>query len=233
MKKISGIVFLLGILCLKQPVFAQQTFIGFDSTFAVLLPDSARQNDTASFRVRIKNLGSFPTDSSLQIFSGVASSGLITNIAAEQTIPSLSNLFLAANDTVSTRAVINYSANRFNLGIDVVVIWPKANNAVTTDSLYYSVFVYPNTTAIANLLQDYGFTVFPNPFSSILSIHTENTVERINIYDTQGRFVLSRSKAQTIDLSELGTATYYLELVYKSGSRKRIKVMKQSVDNNH
>jgi hypothetical protein len=228
MKKIIAILFLWAYFGFGQSAWSQQTFIGFDTTFVFLPPDSVRQNDTASFKIRIKNYGNFPTDSTLQIYSGVFNSGTLSAIAPEQTIPDLSNIVLGPNDTISTRVITNYTANRFALGIDVVVIWPKANNAITTDSLYYSVYVYPSNTAIADLLRSYGFTVFPNPFTDILHIKTQNNVERINVYDAQGRYVLSRSRSQTIDLSELKSASYFVELVYKSGSRKRIKVVKQN-----
>ena len=231
MKRRLSVLCLAFLFAFMQRSGAQQTLIGFDTTFNFVTPASVLQGDTASFLVRIKNYGNFQTDSSLQVLSGIMGSGFLNSIAVEPTFPTLSNTILQPSDTVITRVITNYSASRFALGIDVVVIWPKAINAITTDSLIYSINVNPN--AITEVLNDNGFKVFPNPFSNSITINTSNPVERINLYTASGQLIFSKSKTETINLSQLENAIYYLELKYKSGTRKRIKVMKQNTGGNN
>lgn len=225
MKRFKSFLYIVFLLANATIALAQTTFVGFDSTFVVSPPDSVTQGDTASFKFRIKNYGSIATDTSLGIYSGVFSLGAVSNITLQTTFPSIA-VSLLPGDTLSSKVITLYSANTFPVGIDVVVIWPKANNAIPLDSMYYSVFVSPGSNAVAEVLQDYGFKVFPNPFTNSLSIQSGNRVDRVNIYSEKGELLLTKSIAETIDLSFLKPAIYFVELRYTSGSRKRIKVIK-------
>jgi hypothetical protein len=123
-----------------------------------------------------------------------------------------------------------YPAFRFPLGIDVVVIWPKASGTITHDTIRYNLNVIsPNQ--IADLLEKGGVSVYPNPCANRLIIEnkqTSNPIEKIKIYNTRGELILSRNRESEIDLTQITDAFYVVELFYKSGNRSVIKVEKQS-----
>lgn len=207
-----------------------QSIVGFDSSFVVSYPDTVIQNDTAGFVVRVKNYGPSQIDT-IHIFSGYKNNqGFISGIAQEAFYTSGSVLAIPPNSTITGRAVINFSSNRFPLGIDVVVIWPKATNAITIDTLEFVPLVITPFDA-QNLLQDLGFKVFPNPFSNSLHFQSIGSVKLFRIYNQKGALVCTHDANETINLSDLPNDAYLLEIELKNGTRRFIKVAKSDGKN--
>ncbi len=76
-----------------------------------------------------------------------------------------------------------------------------------------------DTSTIEDHLASYQ--IYPNPFSSILSIKTEKTVKNILIYDVFGRLVKAQSASDTqidLDLNGLSLGVYMLRLDYDDSS---------------
>jgi len=70
--------------------------------------------------------------------------------------------------------------------------------------------------------------LYPNPFKDILSISNVDNVKSISIIDTAGRVVKTIGKAsKDINLSELKSGLYLVNLHYNDGSMRTVKVMKQ------
>ena len=215
------------LLATSLTLHAQQAILGFDSTYAISFTDTVQQNDTASFRVRFKNYGLVSISDTFFVYSAYKNSQNIVMGVHKETIFPAGPFLLAPGDTVSTRAIIYYDAQRFALGIDVVVIWPVVNGALTLDSIEFQTFVY-SLSQVAELLNANGVNVFPNPCSDKLNIASPKAMAQITIYDAAGKVVLSQSQNETIDLSQLKDAVYMVELKYKSGTRKLIKVQKKN-----
>ncbi|MBL0047179.1 MAG: T9SS type A sorting domain-containing protein [Bacteroidetes bacterium] len=216
-------------LCLLGLNLKAQTSIGFDSSYVVNFTTSVHQNDTASFNVRIKNYGPIQADC-VFVYSGYKNSqGVISGIQQEFLYPAGIISSIPSSGLITKRLIINYSATRFPVGIDVVVIWPKAANATTADTLEFMPLVLP-PLSVAQVLRDEGLVVFPNPFSNSINIHSKRQIESITIYDFDGKIVYFRAAEETIDLSQIAVASYILEIKYNSGTRKRIQVVKRSND---
>ncbi|HRH03487.1 MAG TPA: T9SS type A sorting domain-containing protein [Bacteroidia bacterium] len=228
MKQIVLALFIF--LCTLCNSYAQ-AIIGFDTTYAINIPDTVHQNDSINFKVRLKNYGTVPIDS-IEIRSGVLGSGFISSIATEFTFPYIQSITLQAGDTFSTRVLSNCSPNRFALGIDVVVIWPRANGALTLDSLKDTILVLtPNQIAV--LLKNNGFTVFPNPFSSSVQILSIASVKEVLIYDSAGKWMCTRKKDDCIDLSDLADGIYVFVLRATNGREEKIRVIKNASATTH
>jgi hypothetical protein len=225
MKRKLTFLFFLFIAAASLKLQAQAV-LGFDTGFPISFPNVVFQDDTASFKVRFRNYGNAAITDSIKVASGYkTSNGAVLYVQDDQVFPS-NPVFLAAADTVSRRVITYYSANRFPLGIDVVVIWPYAASAITFDSLEYVPSVLP-PLRVAEMLYDNGIKVFPNPFVDKLTIKAQQTIEQVSIYDMSGKLIFSKSREETIDLSELKNAAYVVELKYKSGTRRIIRVQKQ------
>jgi hypothetical protein len=57
--------------------------------------------------------------------------------------------------------------------------------------------------------------IFPNPFTSMVSIKAEKTIMSVSVYDVYGRLVKEQSvadKTVDLDLSNLNDGTYLLQL---------------------
>ena len=70
--------------------------------------------------------------------------------------------------------------------------------------------------------------VFPNPFTSVVSISTEKTAQNVSIYDLNGRLVMSQGITGTqfeLNLSALTPGAYLLQIDYGS-SRSVHRIMK-------
>lgn len=208
-----------------------QAIIGFDTTYTISLADTVHQNDSINFKVRLKNYGTVPIDS-IEIRSGVLGSGFISSIATEFTFPYIQSITLQPSDTFSTRVLSSCSPNRFALGIDVVVIWPRANGALTLDSIKDTILVLtPNQIAV--LLKNNGFSVYPNPFSSQVQILSIASVKEVSIYDSAGRWVCTRRKDDCIDLSDLSDGIYVFVLRATNGKDQKIRVIKNASSTTH
>ncbi len=70
--------------------------------------------------------------------------------------------------------------------------------------------------------------IFPNPFTSSLSITTENAAQSVSVYDLNGRLLIQQSINELqfeIDLSQLTHGTYLLQIDY-GNSRSVHRIMK-------
>lgn len=211
-------------IVLINPAKAQFAKLGFDSTQCffpnTIIQDSSFVNSLAVISV-----------------NGVPYSGTITVMV--NTMDSLGNLTLIdssySQQTSVTPGTVtnlvymqNYSSQHFGLGIDVVVIWPKAAGTLPPDTIIYTVFVMPN--GIADLLNQEGVSIYPNPCTAEISIQNKqpnNAIEQVRIFDINGKLILTSNTTTPIDVSELKAAGYLVELRYKSGTRKIMKIQKE------
>jgi len=115
---------------------------------------------------------------------------------------------LVVNDFVNKNANIYFDYNA-----------PIETNLETTTFavLSNSIFVVDESVAVS-----------PNPTSSILQIHSKNTIQSIAIYDVQGRLLevkTTNSKETTLDISTNTNGVYFLKINTEFGS-KAIKIVK-------
>ena len=112
--------------------------------------------------------------------------------------------------------------------------WTKNGVVVSTDATYtFMVTASEDYVAhfrhIDNVDEDTATCqIFPNPFTSSLSITTENAAQSVSVYDFNGRLLMKESVNELqfeIDLSKLSPGAYLLQIDY-GNSRSAHRIMK-------
>ncbi len=112
--------------------------------------------------------------------------------------------------------------------------WTKDGIEVSTDATY-TFMVTASEEYVAHfyfddLVGENATTcqIFPNPFTSSLSITTENAAQSVSVYDLNGRLLMKQNINELqfeIDLSQLTHGTYLLQIDY--GNRRSVhRIMK-------
>ncbi len=229
MKNFLHLFMLLSFLCFSAKSFAQGPSLGFDTP--PVFPQTIALDDSAGLSVQmgIKNYGtaSFLGNTPIYIVTKVMSSGLL--ISRDSSFNSIPQATIPSGQVYPFTYYEPYNTGRFAVGIDVVVIWPKAAGVATHDSITYIIQITP-AVGLAELLAKNGLSVYPNPCVELLTIanqHPENPIERVRIYDLSGTLLLEKNRTEHIDLSKIPAAVYMVEVLQKSGMRKVMKVQKQ------
>ena len=112
--------------------------------------------------------------------------------------------------------------------------WTKNGIEVSTDATY-TFMVTASEEYVAHfyfddLVGENASTcqIFPNPFTSSLSITTENVAQSVSVYDLNGRLLIKQNINELqfeIDLSQLTHGTYLLQIDY-GDSRSVHRIMK-------
>ena len=125
----------------------------------------------------------------------------------------------AGNYDYGTTCTITATANENYEFIN----WTKDGTVVSTDESYTFTVresqeyvahfrYYDNVEETTTICQ-----IFPNPFTSVVSIRTDKAVQSINIYDLYGRLLMKKAVASMqfdLDLSELSIGEYLLQIDY-------------------
>lgn len=69
--------------------------------------------------------------------------------------------------------------------------------------------------------------VYPNPTSGVIHISSESDIEAYTLCNLQGKIIQEGRTTTTIDLSELSSGIYILNLQNKEGHKKQMKVVKK------
>lgn len=69
--------------------------------------------------------------------------------------------------------------------------------------------------------------VFPNPTTGVVTIQHNETLESVKVVGLLGNVVKSFSNTNTIDLSDLNSGTYMLNIITESGKTTTRKIVKQ------
>lgn len=89
---------------------------------------------------------------------------------------------------------------------------PDANFTESSMVIDY-VRVYQNTTASAEDFFSQKFSVYPNPSSNLVHIKSDENIDKIEVYSTLGKSVLTaKSNFSNIDVSNLKSGLYLLKI---------------------
>jgi len=84
-----------------------------------------------------------------------------------------------------------------------------------------------NYSSINEVSQN-DYKIYPNPVNDDLTIENRNEIERIDIYDLQGKLIIGYTKIfNQLDLSDLKTGQYILRIQNKNGDRLTMKIIKR------
>ncbi len=76
-------------------------------------------------------------------------------------------------------------------------------------------------------LNNTDFNIFPNPTSQFIAIEADKIIEKVNLYSLDGKLLLSVTKANNIDVSELHSGVIIVEIYFKNGEKAHNRVYKQ------
>lgn len=135
---------------------------------------------------------------------------LVENISTSITL----NPFPPDNGTV-TRTIYSY----YQLATDKQPIFMHGNIDITSSllndnysSVYYSAF--PEYSSVAEM-NDGDFTVYPNPSNSLVTITTDGTADKLNVFNAAGQIVASfinPAATETIDVASLPAGIYVIQV---------------------
>lgn len=112
--------------------------------------------------------------------------------------------------------------------------WTKNGIEVSTDATFTFIVTASEEYVAHFNFDDYVIEntsrcqIYPNPFTDVLRITTDNTAHSISVYDLYGRLLKKQEVSSTqfeLDLSEFGAGTYLLQVDY-GDSRSVHRIMK-------
>jgi len=71
--------------------------------------------------------------------------------------------------------------------------------------------IYQNTTASTNDVFANKFAVYPNPSSDVLNIRTNETIDKVELYNTIGQLILTK-KANIVNVNGINNGLYILKI---------------------
>lgn len=87
---------------------------------------------------------------------------------------------------------------------------------------------YRLVTSIDDLNANYGIQIFPNPFQNELTIQSDQPIERIELFDYNGRSILTQ-RGLKLNLDQVNNGVYFLTIYLKSGQRVNRKIIKNAL----
>jgi hypothetical protein len=204
---------------------ARAQFMGTFSIEQVIgLPDTLNANGTYSFAFQVRNVGN-------SLYSG----SINFDFYVDSMTPGTSQSFGAnqvggftPGDSAIVPVTYNFNINNstFNIGDNVVVVWPRAINPNSAaDSLTFHVFI-TNLNSIDESDKTADLKIFPNPANDFVSFTSEkNTIEEVKLYDMSGRLVLQSKEHLKIFTGHLTEGVYIAEAHFADGIISRRKII--------
>ena len=86
------------------------------------------------------------------------------------------------------------------------------------------VYRFSSCPSSINVLPDLAYSVFPNPAEHIINVESEASINRVNIYESTGKLIMSKvasSNKIKLEIQSLPKGLYFLEIWSKDGKHKR------------
>jgi hypothetical protein len=217
--------FLIALIVFATSFSFAQTSLGI-SPFGYTVTDSVTYtNPNFSVTYYIKNTGNAAFTGNATVNIAIDSSSVII---LHDTL-NITLFSLSAGDSVSYSYSDTTGTPWFRNGVNTVVIWPKANNASTSDTLAIPVF-YDAQTGIREDGSAVGVMLFPNPSNNelfLIPLSDKHTFEKIQISDFQGKIIFTSGFQKKTDISHLEPGIYFVCVTSKNGVRRSYKFIQQ------
>ena len=213
-------------VALFTAVFSTKTQAQFAGTFSidqvVGLPDTLNANGQYSFGFLVRNVGN-------SLYSGTIN----FDFYVDSMTPGTSQSFgvgqvggFTPGDTSLIPVTYTFSNNTFNIGDNVVVVWPRAINPNSAaDSLTFHVYI-TNLNSVEESGKTSDLKIFPNPAQDFVSFTSEkNRIEEVRMYDMSGRLVLQSKEHLKIFTGHLTEGVYIAEAYFADGIISRRKII--------
>lgn len=116
-----------------------------------------------------------------------------------------------------TNASVSFGLNQFNFQHAVInnsLIFPAAYGDANTE--LWSLTTYP-LKVLSYEKDQFDFTLYPNPASTILKVKTDEQIEHLELFDMNGKQLLNTTEVQ-FDVSKLTNGIYILKIQTNKGA---------------
>ena len=127
------------------------------------------------------------------------------------------DLISETSNTISTysKSFPEVSTNKVRLYI---------NSTASNIARFYEIEVYGRIGTLGtNDFSASKFSIYPNPTSSLLNIVSETKIDLLEIFDVNGKQVITKKKSNSIDVTSLPIGIYYLKL----NNKETVKFIKK------
>jgi hypothetical protein len=192
--------------------------------------DTVYLNDTDSYYVYVKNKGNAFFSGLLTIFTAVDSTGTGNNFIIIDSTTFTSQI--ASGDSIQFfRSEFYMLQGNYRVGGNIVVIWPSSSGITTTDSSQHTTVWMLLGNSVFEIDRNKSLVVFPNPSSDLVNVHLNSNfqvrVERIRIFDSQGRIQREYHGTNRVSLKEHPEGVYLVEACFDDGTCRTYKVIRQ------
>jgi len=187
-------IFIITIILLSSlyNIVYSQAHLSFGYN-GVVHQDTVCYGDTLFISFWIINSGSVPLNDSIQltcetydgsgVFINMGSFGMFSS--ASGSLNPGDSMFFSVYDIVSSQS--------YNIGDNIVVIWPASIGPSTSDTSYTSLHVISCLTSFKNNIIKSEISVYPTLVKSLINIRSENKlINSFYIIDMSGRIVISK-----------------------------------------
>jgi len=188
--------------------------------FPDLPQDTAYEQVTYSFDIKLKNNSNVIVDSSLQIMIKVDTTimVLVANPLSAPLVP--------GDSTIISVPSYDFTQPTYKVGNNIVVVWPVVNGLVIpVDSFVTIVHFVPLMSLAAIESPQPTFQVYPIPATTTLHLDFGDVklVEQVRIYAASGQLVCIYQdvRKNAIDISALDKGLYFIDATMKGVSVRR------------
>lgn len=205
-----------------------QTTLGMSTITPPDLVDTVNAGSTHTYTVWVKNLGTQAFSDTLSIYTAVVDSMFGLNIV--NVYNSNSTINIAPNDSAqfTMTEVYNVSPTGYKTGIDVIVVWPVAQGAITADSLIFNIFIV-DATGIKDIDLQGLLKLYPNPASDKINLDIPSNLNilKIRLIDIQGKESILKANENCINIEMIAAGSYILDIELSNKKHITGKFIKQ------
>ena len=192
----------------------------------VMHPANVSEDDMISYSFWMVNAGNIPLHSSIEIMIAVEDSSSPVTFS-QNSLGNYTNIdsTLFPNDSIFIVVWDQASSARYQMGDNIVVIWPNFYSPYpsTSDEFVGNINVSPLSSVAQK--QSEVFNVFPNPIAETATLKAEQPISAFKMIDILGNVVRSAENVQhnfiAIHKNELKSGVYFIEI--KIGESTQIK----------
>jgi hypothetical protein len=113
-------------------------------------------------------------------------------------------------------ATINSNGLLTAIGNGSVDVTATSNDGTNITDMT-TITISNQTVGLRNFNSSSSVSIFPNPAQNVISVVSENDILKVEVYNIQGKLLMSVVNSRNIDLSNLNSGNYFLKAHFKEG----------------